>query len=162
VDRLIAALAERQHGVVARRQLLERGVGRRAIDNRVVSDRLHVVHRGVYAVGHPLLSAHGRRMAAVLACGPTAVLSHRAAGAHHHLLKSEWLEVTVPFGRPEPLGVLAHESPVPPDEMTKVDCIPVTAVPRTLLDLAAVLAWDQLERAVNEAALRRLAMPLRC
>ena len=95
-------------------------------------------------------------MAAVLACGPRAVLSHRAAGAHHELLRSALLEVTVPRWRPGPPGVLVHESPLLPDEITTVDGIPVTTVPRTLFDLAAVLPEDELEHAVNEVAVRKL------
>lgn len=79
-DRALAALAERQHGVVARRQLLAAGLGRRAIDTRLAAGRLHPLHRGVYAVGHLVLSLHGRWMAAVLAHGEGAALSHRSAG----------------------------------------------------------------------------------
>jgi putative AbiEi antitoxin of type IV toxin-antitoxin system len=80
-DALIAQLAERQHGVVARRQLLDLGLGRGAISERLACKRLHRVHRGVYAVGHRVISQRGWWMAAVLASGPDAVLSHRSAAA---------------------------------------------------------------------------------
>jgi hypothetical protein len=79
-QRRIAALAESQHGAVSREQLVALGVGGSAIDNRVADGRLHVRHRGVYAVGHSILTREGEFMAAVLACGRGAVLSHRSAG----------------------------------------------------------------------------------
>src|SRR3954468_16157056 len=78
-DRAIADLAARQHGVVAYWQLLALGVGRRAIQRRVATGRLHRVQFGVYAVGHAVLTWHGRCLAAVLSYGPDAVLSHRTA-----------------------------------------------------------------------------------
>src|SRR5919198_5554708 len=80
-DAAVEALAGRQHGVVARTQLRGLGLSASAIDRRVQAGRLHVVHRGVYAVGHPVLGPDGRRMAAVLACGPGAALSHASAAA---------------------------------------------------------------------------------
>ena len=80
-DEAVAALAERQHGLVSRSQLTERGLGRGAINRRIQRRRLHVVHLGVYAVGHRRLTMRGRWMAAVLAAGPGAVLSHRDAAA---------------------------------------------------------------------------------
>jgi hypothetical protein len=70
-------VAARQWGVVSRAQLRVLGFGRGAIERRLLAGRLHVVYRGVYAVGHPVLGVEGRRLAAVLACGPGAVLSHR-------------------------------------------------------------------------------------
>src|SRR5258708_1957313 len=81
LDRAVAALAARQHGVVSRRQLLDMGTGRRAIDLRIERGWLHRVHRGVYAVGHPQITREGHWLAAVLACGSDAVLSHRSAAA---------------------------------------------------------------------------------
>src|SRR5690349_20782436 len=74
-------LVERQHGVVARRQLLALGYSPKGIRHRVSSGRLHVIHRGVYSVGRRSVSPYGRWMAAVLACGPKAVLSHSSAAA---------------------------------------------------------------------------------
>jgi len=94
LDRAIGELAERQHGVVTRAQLSELGVGRRAIDHRLELGRLRPVHRGVYTIGHRLLSRDGRRMAAVLACGRGAVLSHLAAAALWGIRQSSRIEVT--------------------------------------------------------------------
>src|SRR3712207_5460388 len=75
------ALVRRQHGVITREQLLALGYSAKAIRCRLADARLHAVHRGVYAVGRPELSQHGRWMAAVLACGPDALLSHASAAA---------------------------------------------------------------------------------
>ena len=77
--RWLAALAKRQHGVVARWQLLKLGFSRHEIDGLITRGHLYLLHRGVYAVGHARLTVKGRWMAAVLAAGPDAVLSHRAA-----------------------------------------------------------------------------------
>src|ERR1044071_4791683 len=73
-------LAERQHGVVSIRQLEKTlGYSRKAVQRDVAAGRLHRLHRGVYAVGHRRISSHGRCLAAVLACGPEALLSHGSA-----------------------------------------------------------------------------------
>src|SRR3954454_14950432 len=80
-DVAIWALVGRQHGVISRRQLLALGLSSRQIERRIASGRLHPTWRGVYAVGRPLLGRCGRWMAAVLACGPGAVLSHGSAAA---------------------------------------------------------------------------------
>ena len=80
-DRAIAELAGAQHGVASRSQLRTLGVTRNEIDRRLAIGRLHVLHRGVYAVGHRVLTVEGRWMAAVLACGSNAVLSHATAAA---------------------------------------------------------------------------------
>ena len=98
VDGGIAALALRQHGVVSRRQLRALGLDDNAVSYRVRAGRLHRLHRGVYAVGHTVVGARGRWMAAVLACGPDAALSHASAAALWELRPSEatWIDVTVP------------------------------------------------------------------
>src|SRR4051794_24116777 len=88
-DERIAELAQAQHGVVARWQLLGIGLGRGAIARRVEAKRLHVIHRGVYAVGHRLISQRGWWMAAVLAGGPDAVLSYRSAAVLWGLLEAD-------------------------------------------------------------------------
>jgi hypothetical protein len=85
-EQVIGALAQTQHGVVSRQQLLALGVGRRVIDLRVKRGYLHEFHRGVYVVGVRRISRKGRWMAAVLACGDGAVLSHRAAASLWRLM----------------------------------------------------------------------------
>lgn len=164
-DRVLADLAEGQHGVVARRQLLALGVSGREIETRLQRHRIHRVHQGVYAVGYRGLTVRGRWMAAVLAAGAAAALSHRSAAALWGLLppSTAAIEVTRPpkFGaRPR---IHAHESLLPDDERTVVDGIPVTTVPRTILDLAAAVSKRQLERAFNEVEVRgltdRLSIP---
>src|SRR3954452_11694433 len=82
LDLAVAALAGRQHGVVSVAQLLEIGLTHRMIQCRVVRGWLHRIHHGVYAVGHTKVSREGWWMAATLACGDGAVLSHRSAAAH--------------------------------------------------------------------------------
>src|SRR4051794_22356826 len=81
LDEAIARLAVRQHGVVALAQLRELGLSARAVQARAARGRLHRLYRGVYALGHVALTVQGTRLAAVLACGPAAVLSHRSAAA---------------------------------------------------------------------------------
>ena len=153
VDLAVADLAGRQHGVVGREQLLGLGIGRRAIERRIERGALHSIHRGVYAVGHRALDVDGRWMAAALACGSGAALSHRSAGQLWRLLQrsASMPEVTRPTFFRARSGILAHRSPLPPDETARVREIPVTSVSRTLLDLASVLSKRQLERALNEA-----------
>jgi hypothetical protein len=153
-------LAERQHGVIARRQLIAAGAAGGAIDHRLRRGRLHVVYAGVYSVGHRLLGRQGRWMAAVLAVGPTAVLSHRAAGASWGVLRSKRLEVSVRRPRRPVRGIEIHQSELAPDEVTTLHGIPVTTLPRTLLDLAAVLSRTPVLRSVNEAEFHGLTDPL--
>jgi very-short-patch-repair endonuclease len=98
-------------------------------------------------------------MAAVLAAGPGAALSHRAGAALLGLRPYDGLEVTVPAYRMRP-GITVHTSSLPRDEVTTVDGIPVTTMPRTLLDLAAALPPHQLERVINEAEVQGLTDPL--
>jgi hypothetical protein len=162
VDAVIAAIAARQHGVIARIQLMRLGLGRKAIDHRVKLGRLHVIHRGVYAVGHARLTIHGRWMAAVLATGEDARLSFRSGAMLWNIRHTErgLIEVTSPrTGRGRP-GIQRHRAVLPPDEVTVHHGIPTTTVARTLLDLATVLSLNQLARAVNEAEVQRLWDPL--
>ena len=141
--------------MVERRQLLALGWTRRAIERRLASGELHEIHRGVYAVGHRRLTRRGRWMAAVLAAGPGAVLSHRAAAALWGLRRSKALEVTT-VRRCRREGILTHRAKLPSDEVTVLDGIPATTVARTLLDLATVLPRDQVRHALEEAEYQRL------
>jgi hypothetical protein len=140
---VIGRLAARQHGVVSWQQLVEEGVDRHAIQRRLEDGTLYRVHRGVYAVGHPGRSTHADYMAAVLACGDGAALSHRAAAHLQRLLRGSppRPEVTVPStaGRSRK-GIVIHRVRSLPAKDTKtVYGIRVTNVPRTLLDLAPLL-----------------------
>jgi very-short-patch-repair endonuclease len=161
-DEEIAALATRQHGVVSRAQLYSLGLGRRAIEHRLETGRLLSMHRGVYAVGHKKVSRRGRWMAAVLAAGPDAVLSHRDAAALWGVrpCNRARIEVTVPRPQRSRAGIQVHNAPLPADETTVIEGIPVTTVPRTLLDLAAVVDRQQLERALEQAEAQRLTDPV--
>lgn len=152
----MASLAVRQHGVVTRCQLERIGLRSGAIGHRIDAGRLHRVHRGVYAVGHPLLMPEGRLMAAVLACGEGAVLSHRSAALLWDLRPSAAtrVDVTIPSraGRRPRAGIRIHRPrSLPDDEVTRHRGIPVTTVARTLLDFAAVAAESSLERAVDRS-----------
>src|SRR5689334_24370937 len=111
-DLLIARVARGQHGIVTARQLAEVGLMTSAVSKRVRSGRLHRLHQGVYAVGHEGLSREARWMAAVLACGPGAVLSHGAAAVHWELLRplDGLIDITVPTqnGRKRRRGIRIH------------------------------------------------------
>lgn len=151
VDLVLAELAGRQHGVVARGQLLEAGIGRRTIERRL-GCRLLPIHRGVYAVGYRSLRIESKWMAAVLASGKEAVLSHLTAGQLWGVVprSSSLPEVTRPRHFRPHSCIRGHRSRLPDDERAVVEGIPVTSVPRTILDLAAVVSRRQVERALNE------------
>ncbi|HEU0023772.1 MAG TPA: type IV toxin-antitoxin system AbiEi family antitoxin domain-containing protein [Thermoleophilaceae bacterium] len=161
VDLALAELA-RRHGVVARRELIALGATPEGIDVRREAGRLHVLHRGVYAVGHRAVTRRGGWMAAVLAGGPEAVLSHHAAAALWRIRDPcpGPTDVTVRRQRRSNSSLRFHHVRLPRDEMTEVDGIPVSTMPRTLFDLATVLDERQLERAINEADYLRLTDPL--
>jgi uncharacterized protein DUF559/putative AbiEi antitoxin of type IV toxin-antitoxin system len=156
----MAILAGRQHGVVARRQLAALGLNRGAIRHRLNAGRLHSVHRGVYAVGHPQLTRHGRWIAGVLACGDEAVLSHRCGAALWGLAATGMsrVEVTVASrGRRRRAGIQLHQvRRLHPEDRSERIGIPVTSVARTLLDLLEIVDLRRLERAFEEAERMRL------
>jgi predicted transcriptional regulator of viral defense system len=153
-ERQLAALAVRQHGVVARRQLIARGFTERAVDERLDHGRLHRIHRGVYAIGHPRLTQRGRRAAAILACGPGALLSHLDAAAVWDLARPRGaVHVTTDArsreGHP---GITLHRVRfLHRADRTRRDGFPVTSVARTLLDLAATETTDRLARVIEQA-----------
>ncbi len=151
-ERELAALANRQHGIVTRRQLLRAGLGVRTIKRRVEAGRLHHLHRGVYVLGHGGLNKHGHWLGAVLACGREALLSHRSAAALLGLTRAPRgvVEVTSASGRRRP-GIVVHQGGIDESDRTLVDAIPVTSVARTLLDLAEVVDGQTLRRAFEEA-----------
>jgi very-short-patch-repair endonuclease/predicted transcriptional regulator of viral defense system len=154
LDAAVAELAARQWGVVSLAQLRALGLGERGVRHRAAGGRLHRVHRGVYAVGHTVLRGEGRRLAAVLACGEGAVLSHRSAAAHWGLLATSAarIDVTAPRTRAGDAKIRLHHSRslIARDTDTH-ERIPITSVARTLLDLAATVRPDRLERALAQA-----------
>jgi very-short-patch-repair endonuclease len=157
------SLVERQHGVVARTQLLAAGLSADAIKHRIGEGRLHPVWRGVYAVGRPGLSRRGIWMAAVLSCGPEAVLSHESAAALWQIRTEDrgHINVSVPAGvaRRRP-GIRVHRRVCfGTRDVTGLHGIPVTTPTCTLADLASRLSRDQLEAAINEADKRDLIDP---
>ena len=163
-------MARSQHGIVTARQLAEAGLTRAAIAKRVQANHLYRVHQGVYSVGHDGLSGRARWMAAVLALGPGAVLSHGAAAVLWGLLRplDGPIDVSVPkrTGRSRRHGIRIHRRPDlaewatlstnglqtrPPRLVTVRDRIPVTTVARTLVDIRATLAPYLVRRAIREA-----------
>jgi hypothetical protein len=155
LDHRIAAVASRQGGVVSRAQLRDLGVSNGGVDARVERGRLHVLHRGVYAVGHAVVGVRGRRLAAVLAAGPGAVLSHRTAADEWGLRASDaaGIEITIPTrnGRRTRAGIRVHRAALAEREATIRDRLPITTPARTLVDVAEVVTRRALERAVDAA-----------
>ena len=152
------ALAKRQHGVVSRAQLLALGFNSDWINHRLQRGRLHPVHRGVYAVGRPELTRLGRWMAAVLACGPGAFLSHFSAAALYGIRPSvaSHVDVVAKTGRCRH-GIKVHRRvAIRPIDVTTHHGIPVTSPTCTLIDIAATLPRSECEAALNEADLRGL------
>lgn len=156
-ERRLAALADRQHRVAARRQLIDAGLSVRTIERRVAAGRLRLVHRGVYAWGPGRLTRRGEWMAGVLACGEGALLSHRSAAELWGLMRTPRtvVEVTAATGRGRD-GLLVHEGGIAPEDREEIDVIPVTSLARTLFDLAEVIDGNRLERAFEEADRLRL------
>lgn len=172
-DLATAKIAARQHGVVSTRQLLETGLTRSGISRRVQSGRLHRVHQGVYAVGHPGLSPHESWMAAILACGRgatsdhrTTVLRHWGATLSHRSAAILWqllpasdgpVDVSVPGrpGRQTRRGIRLHRCPgLLPASVTSRHGIPVTTPARTITDLRRASKRDEIG-AISSQELRR-------
>jgi very-short-patch-repair endonuclease len=160
-DRAIAGIAARQHGIASVDQLAACGLDRSAIGRRVAAGRLHRIHRGVYAVGHPGLSNEGAWMAAVIACGVGAALSHRSAAELWNLLETSdgpaHVSVPVAGGRRPRAGVRIHRVPsLGQRDTTRHRGIAVTTPTRTLIDLRRMVSPGELRRAIREAEFRRL------
>ena len=149
----IAELAKRQYGVVSREQLLRLGLESGAIGRRLRAGRLHQLHPGIYAVGHEVIPREGRWMAAVLASGPGAVLSHWSAAALWMIRPNSRsrIDVTVAHRSRSSKSIRRHISEVPEDERTVEEGIPVTSAPRTILDLAATEDADTVENLLRES-----------
>lgn len=155
-------MARRQHGIVTRKDLIEAGLPRHVVDHRVRSGRLRVVHRGVYLLGSS--TPDSALMAAALAGGPRTVISHLSAGVKWGILP--WLEppevvqISAPHCVERRTGIVAHRRRnLRPADRTRLDGIPITTPPRTLVDLAPALSDRELERTVAEAWALGLVTP---
>jgi hypothetical protein len=159
-ERALAEVAARQHGVIALGQLRAIGFSPNAVRKRAASGRLLRLHRGVYAVNGARLGSHAHWTAAVLVCGPGAVLSHRSAAALWGFRPSAATRIDVTSHRRAGrgrAGILAHRADrLALSEVTEVAGIPCTTVARTVVDLAGVLAAEPLEYAIHRAQTKRL------
>lgn len=133
-------------------------MGRDAIQHRIASGRLHPLHAATYAVGHLDVSHQARWMAAVLASGPEAVLSHHSAGSLWRLRSTsrEAIDVTDPTKSRTWDGIKRHHKRLPADEVTVREGIPVTTVPRTIFDLAATENADEIGNLIKEMEFQEL------
>jgi hypothetical protein len=148
----MAALASGQYGVVSRAQLIEVGFGPGAIQRRLNAGRLNPLHRGVYAVGHRQVNQRGLWLAAVLASGEGALLSHGSAAALWGLQRPRSpIDVTSHHGRRGRRGIAHHEGRLDAQDRTVHDDIPVTSLARTVFDMAEVVDEERLARILEEA-----------
>lgn len=162
--RKIADLAERQHGVVSVGQMTQLGLSKDQVFWEASIGRLHRVHQGVYAVGHLGLSRHGKCIAAVLSCGLGALLSHRSA-VWLWGLTTYWppiVEVTAVGPKETRPAIRVHSAQaLTPDDRDVFETVPVTAIPRTLLDYAAInpsFLGSALEKAQHRDLLDLIAL----
>jgi hypothetical protein len=146
--------------VVTLVQLLELGLSRSGVYRRVRAGRLHVLYRGVFAVGHRYVSGSGRRLAAVFACGPGALLSHRSAADAWAIRRSAGARIDVLVGQRcsrAPAGVRVHRTrSLHPDDIAELGGIPITSPARTIVDCAAAATPHEIERMAHEAEVQRL------
>ncbi len=162
LDGRLARLARPQAGVVSRRQAFALGATRRELDVRVARGLLHPLHSGIYAVGHTDIKARGRAIAALLAV-PGGVLSHVAAAAIWGVLLDALTIPDVTVNTPTAgmrSTIRVHRSrTLHPRDVELRHRLPVTGLPRTLLDLAECAAHDQVARALREARVKYHVRP---
>lgn len=161
-EAVTTSLAARQHGIVSRRELLRAGIRAHSVDNLLRSGAIEAVHRGVYRVG-PILATRSREMAALLACGKGSAISHWSAAAIWQLSDRVRAKVEVIMHdvvRSRRPGIVVHRATtLRQDEVTRLEGVAVTTIPRTLLDLASVATQRQLERALAQAEHERALSP---
>ncbi len=162
-SKAIWELVRRQHGVVARRQLLAVGLTQPAIHHRLATGRLHRVRPGVYVVGRPELSRDGELMAAVLAAGPGAWISHETGAEVLRVRRRESGPIEVSFLTARSLkrpGMAGHRRLRRDSRfVTSVRGIPVTTVPALMVDMATRWSRTHLEAAINQADVLDLLDP---
>jgi hypothetical protein len=163
-DSRIAAIATRQHGVVSVEQLRESGLDEAAVRRRVEAGRLHRLHRGVYAVGHRSLSWRGRWLAAVLAAGDGAVLSHTSAVALWEFLRPiqgpAHVTVDAAVRRKPRQGIVVHRSrTLTSSQIIRRHGIAVTTPSRTIEDIRGTIEPYLFRRALRQAELAGHRVP---
>jgi hypothetical protein len=159
VDAIFAAVSGRQYGVITTAQLKAAGLNDSGVSKRVRARRLHRLYRGVYAAGHNRLSEEARYLSAVLSAGEGAALGHEVAARHWSIWRRRppQIDVITPRQRRPRDGVTIHRCrTLDPRDVTRHRGIPITTVPRTLVDLAATLTAAQLANVIHEAAFRNL------
>lgn len=146
-ERALAEQANRQFGVLRWEDLAAAGLGARAIEGRLAVRRLTRVHHRVYALGHTALTAEGRWLAALWACGPGATLSHTSAAAYHGLEPEEPggpVHVSTTRSIRSRPGIVVHRvRRLEPADVFVPRPFSVTRIPRTFVDLADVLTWPR-------------------
>ena len=152
----IALLAARQHGCITRRQILAVGLDSATVNRWITAGHLHRIHRGIYAVGHANITREGRYLAAVLACGEGAALSHTASARHLGLDRTRavgTLHVSIPqSARRRPPGIIVHRTrSLASRDITTLLRIPTTTATRTLFDLASMLSARELRKRFEQA-----------
>jgi very-short-patch-repair endonuclease len=164
-DDAVQRMLDRQFGVIASWQASDCGLTPAALKHWVRSGRLVRVHRGVFRAPSAAATVHQRAMAGCLAAGPEAVAGRFTAASLFGLVDraGDVVEVTVPTGRLRSVpGVAVHRAKLLPADTTRIGVIPVLTVPRTLVDLAAVLPQRDLTEAVDRGFRRKLVSPERC
>lgn len=162
-EKLVARIASRAHGVVTRDELLTAGLTPKQIERRIAKGLLIRGYPAVYRVGHNAPSVEARYMAAVKAGGDEALLCDSAAGYLLDLLRSRTVpppEVLTPTARRIKGLRTRRTRRIDPRDATTFKNIPVTTVPRTLVDLAAVLDEEALARACHEAGVKYRTTPM--
>lgn len=154
----VAAIADRQHGVISRRQLRDLGISDGTIGRAVRAGSLHPQFRGTFAVGRAGIDERGRMLSAVFACGAGTLVSHRTAGVLLGLLETgpKVIDVISPeAGGRQIDGINTHDVPRPSGtEAGKCDSVPCTSPSRTLVDLAGILGEASLRKAVERSAVQ--------
>jgi very-short-patch-repair endonuclease len=159
--RSVLVQAALQDGAISAAQIRAAGLGARVIERRLRAGWLQRVHRGVYLVG-PVAGPLAREHAALLACGPCAVVSHRSAAAVWKLAAAGESDVDVTLikgHRRSREGIAVHHAALPRGDVRQRARLRVTSPVRTLLDLAAVLPDRDLEVTLHEAEVLGLVRP---
>jgi very-short-patch-repair endonuclease len=157
---VVVEISSQQKGLVRRDQLLSIGIPRGTVDDWVIRGLLHVVYEGIYTVGQPLLLPKADVLAAVWACGPRSLLSHRSGAEQWEMIEPRTgfaIQVTVPGGRRlGPSGIYVHRTnDLYPDEVSGKDGIPITSPARTVFDFASQASPSEVSAAYERGLIEK-------